>query len=94
MGCREAHYFIRSFLDDDHFEAFFRHLDLVHVLGGDDRPRGTLEGIGKFNVRSYHKLFASLFREGDKGLSWRLVWKSRALLNVSFFTWEAALGRV
>lgn len=48
------------------------------------------------SLTSAHILFASKFGDGEWGLKIPVeaYMKSRAPLEVSFFTWEATLGRV
>lgn len=91
QGSVEAWFCRDAFSDYGQFEAF---LESVHVWGRDDRPRWTLDGSGKFRVRSfYHKLFASKFGDGNTGFRWRLVRQSRAPSIVFFLLWEGAFGR-
>lgn len=47
--------------------------------------------IGKFTICSFYK---SLSMNTTSSLSWKSIWKSKALINAIFFVWIASLGNI
>ena len=46
---------------------------------------------GSFSIRS---LYGSFSRASSDPFPWSMIWRSWALMRVSFFTWEASWNRI
>jgi mannosylglycoprotein endo-beta-mannosidase len=75
----------------EEFEAFFALVYEASISRGEE---DVLEWTGskddKFSVKS---MYDGLTRGGDPSFPWKEVWRSLCPMRVSFFVWEAALGR-
>ena len=89
-----------GFIDDGAMLSFFNKLNEANL--GDSslhKVRWDLNTKGCFIVRSFylkllHLNYSSLETLCDRGFPCKLMWKSLAPMNVSFFVWEASHGKI
>ena len=75
--------FFSSFSDQLYFLKL--NWDCVVKLCWNLSKKGLFEVTSFYNVLTPHE---------NNLISWRCVWKRRAPLRVTFFTWSAALGKI
>lgn len=78
----------------EEYENLLQTLANIHLSDQEDKLSWNHPKNGQFSVKSFYNLLASNSNQGLRLFPSNIIWKLGTTPRISFFSWEAAKGRI